>query len=418
MKCKHWLSVLTLACAVGAAFAAGRADYVKELRIDYINVGQGGSTFITGPNGVKILYDFGRVPGARHIVPYLKERLNLKPGDGIDYAILSHADKDHYMGYRDVVDPAKGGFNILKANFEPGAAKQKESPTLEDFLLEPAENFTTVKAFRQIPLGYEIDLGNGALAIAVARNGQVLGDESSTRPPSGAEPRLNENDRSISLFIKYKKFHYIIDGDLGSGAEKCSEHQTGQRDIQTKVAQKLIDLGLIDPRYGVDVLHIAHHGSEASTSWKYYQLMKPEVGVISVGPDQGNFQHPRINVVERVLTCKTGDGKFAKDACDEKHGGDTRAACYPAAERAPALQGLYQTDIGYQGDANDQNSANPKATDLGFAAGDIIIRTDGETNYAVSWTGKKIPWENTPVSKQAPITPGEEIYRFDEDMQK
>ena len=48
-----------------------------------------------------------------------------------------------------------------------------------------------------------------------------------------------------------------------------------------------MDLGWMKPDFGVDVLHIAHHGSESSTSAAYYKLMKPEVGLISVGLDQG-----------------------------------------------------------------------------------------------------------------------------------
>jgi hypothetical protein len=169
----------------GTSFAQQR-----ELEIHYINVGQGGSTLIIGPNGTKILYDFGRVAGRKYIVPYLKEQLKLHPEKGIDYAIVSHGDKDHYMGYRDVVSEEIGGFNILNANYEPGTPKR--SVTLENYLLAP---------------------------------------------------------------------------------------------------------------------------SESSTSWGYYQLVRPEVGVISVGPDQGSFLQPRVDVVEKVLTCKTSDGNFQEKAC-------------------------------------------------------------------------------------------------------
>ena len=173
----------------------------SDLQIHYINVGQGGSTLIIGPNGTKILYDFGRVSGRKYIVPYLKERLKLQPEKGIDYAILSHADKDHYMGYRDIVSQEFGGFNILKANYEPGTSKQ--SKTLKKYLFDPAKD-ENIKAgaFRPIPLGLLIDLGNGAKAIVVAANGNVLGDD----PFEKNNRSINENDRSISLFIKYDKY--------------------------------------------------------------------------------------------------------------------------------------------------------------------------------------------------------------------
>jgi len=53
-------------------------------------------------------------------------------------------------------------------------------------------------------------------------------------------------------------------------------------------------------KYGVDLLQIAHHGNESSTSAAYYNIMKPEVGLISVGKNQGSFHHPREDVVDRV----------------------------------------------------------------------------------------------------------------------
>ena len=384
----------------GTAFAQQ-----SNLEVHYINVGQGGSTLIIGPNGTKILYDFGRVSGRINIVPYLKEQLKLSPEKGIDYAIVSHGDKDHYMGYRDVVAKEIGGFDILRANYEPGTSKR--SVTLEKYLFDPAKE-TSAGAFKPIPLGFRIDLGNGAQVIVMAANGFVLGDEiphlNSEDKPN--KKRMNENDRSIALFIEYGKFQYILDGDLGSGPERCSHHDTNQRDIQTRVAQRLLDLGFMKKDQGVDVLHIAHHGSESSTSWAYYQLVKPEVGVISVGPDQGSFLHPRVDVVEAVLTCKTSDGLFSEDACSEK---DTRADCFSLAERVPALKALYQTDYGTPG-----TSSTGSTSFEGFVAGDIQIKTDGETGYSVHWTGRTIPSQQ--VDSHNPVIPDQKNFQFDEDQ--
>jgi hypothetical protein len=78
---------------------------------------------------------------------------------------------------------------------------------------------------------------------------------------------------------------------------------------------------------GVDAMHIAHHGSESSTSGAYYNLMKPEVVLISVGLNQGTFLHPREDVVNKVLlTTKRSD-------------------CV----KAPPLKALFQTEDGIKG---------------------------------------------------------------------
>ena len=102
-----------------AALLPGRAigDFQAsgQLEIHYINIGQGGSTLIIGPNGTRILYDFGKRKGTRDILPYL-ESIQLKPDHGLHYAIVSHYDLDHYEGYRALVD---GGYDVMVANYGP-----------------------------------------------------------------------------------------------------------------------------------------------------------------------------------------------------------------------------------------------------------------------------------------------------------
>src|SRR4051812_41116066 len=106
------LVVATLLLPWIASFAIS-----AELQIHYINVGQGGSTLIVGPDGTKILYDFGKANGRVHIARYLRDAAKVRPEDGIHYAIVSHADTDHYMGYRGVID---SGYDVLIANYFPG----------------------------------------------------------------------------------------------------------------------------------------------------------------------------------------------------------------------------------------------------------------------------------------------------------
>lgn len=337
------------------------------LEVHYINVGQGGATLIIGPDGTTILFDFGGVAGQRDIVPYLRKELGMQQGDGLEYAMVSHGDKDHYMGYKDVVE---AGFEILKGNFEPGTKKAKSSTMVSNWF-KPATK-TKAGAFKAIPVGMRISLGKGAEAHVVAANGVVLGE---TRSP----PIKNENDRSISLFVRYGNFHYILDGDLGSGREKCTEHDTDQLDVQTRVARALISANLMSAEHGVDVMHIAHHGSESSTSAVYYNIMKPEVGLISVGRNQGTFLHPRVDVVNRVLL----------------DGGEnvSRAPCV----QAPPLKALFQTEEGTPG-----CSGTGCTSFSGKAVGDIKLVTDGKTGYTITVTNRVhgTPKDTMPAQKR------------------
>ena len=318
-----------------------------QLEIHYINVGQGASTLIIGPNGTRILYDFGKVRGDRDVVPYLRDELRLAPQQGLHFTIVSHRDTDHYVGYREVIN---AGYDVMVANYGPGSPKT--SMKIRERWLQPAET-TTAGAVRAIPVGLPISLGDGARALVVAANGRIYGD------PTPVEVK-NENDRSVSLYITYKNFQYIIDGDLGGGRESCSNHDTSQVNVQTRVAQSLLNLELMTDDYGLDVLHIAHHGSESSTPASYFNLVKPEVGLISVGVRQGLFRHPREDVVDKILL----DGPLrATTEC---------GLIDPLVE-------LLQTEDGKEG-----SSSTGKTSFSGKTVGNIKLVTDGDIEYTIT----------------------------------
>ncbi len=314
------------------------------LEIHYINVGQGGSTLIIGPNGTRILYDFGNVSGNRDIVPYLRSIIG---SSAIDYTFVSHRDADHYMGYKEVIE---AGYDVTIANYDPGSPKT--SSKIRERWLKPAEA-TTAGAVRPIPVGLAIALGDGAVARVMAANGRIFGDAIPVE-------LSNENDRSISLYITYGNFQYILDGDLGGGREACSNHDTSQVNVQTRIAQSLLDIGLMSEEHGVDVLHIAHHGSESSTPASYFNLVKPEVGLISVGVKQGNFKHPRVDVVDVILL-----------------DGDLRATA--ACNLVAPLVELLQTEDGKPGE-----SSTGSTSFSGKTIGNIKLVTDGQREYTIT----------------------------------
>ena len=353
MRSPHRLA-FCVAALLGATGVL-RADFTPSgnLEIHYINVGQGGATLIIGPDGTRLLFDFGNVGRGGAIVRYLRDIVKLSPEDGIHFAIVSHRDVDHYGGYGDV---REAGYDVLSANFDSGSTKPS-TPLMSSVWLDPAST-TTAGAVRPIPLGLRIALGNGAEARVIAANGKIH-----RRDPKSLPFARDENDRSISIYVKYKDFDYLLDGDLGGGPEgaDCTDHQTGQKNFQGPVAQALIDLGWMDAARGVDVLHIAHHGSESSTSSNYYNLTKPEVGLISVGLNQRQFLHPREDVTTKVLL---GPGR-------------------PRCVTAPPLAALFQTESGKAG-TSDTGSTSFR----GLPVGDIRVVTDGVTDYRISGTGR------------------------------
>lgn len=359
-----WFVAIAL-IALGAASASAEFKTSSLLEVHYINVGQGGGTLIIGPDGTRMIYDFGGREAVLTIVPYLRQYVHLAPEDGFHYTVVSHGDRDHYIGYRGLV---RAGYQVLIANYGPTWPQQDPSALRSKFWFGPAEEQTLAGAVRAIPLGMRIPLGDEAEAIVVAVDGRVLGERRSSSDPSTESPS-NRNDQSVALFIKYRDFQYILDGDLGAGPERCTQHQTQQIDVQSRVARALLSHGLIQEARGVDVMHIAHHGSESSTSAVYVNLMKPEVGLISVGFNQGRFRHPRVDVVDRVLVA---DGEVE------------RADCVVA----PALSrmSVFQTEDGRAGE-----SSTGKTSFSAQPIGDIRLLTDGRTIYTISGSDRVNP---------------------------
>lgn len=331
------------------------AQDIGPLEIHYINVGQGGSTMIIGPDGTSVLYDFGNIGRGKAVVEYLKDNLGFDPDrDPIDFTIVSHRDTDHYGGFVEIKD---AGFDVLIANFDSGSDK-RATPRMKKVWLTPASK-TTAGAVRSVPVGLRIPLGDGAELRVVSANGHVF--TSDEELPFAR----NENDRSISLYLKYNNFDYVLDGDLGAGEDSeendcITDRDTSQRDFQTPTARVLVDLGM-DENFGVDVLHIAHHGSESSTSADYFDLLSPEVGLISVGLNQRSFLHPRVDVVEDILV------------------GPNRNQCV----KSPQLQALFQTEVGKPG-----SSSTGSTSFFGMPIGDIILKTNGESEYTITGSGR------------------------------
>ena len=67
-------------------------------------------------------------------------------------------------------------------------------------------------------------------------------------------------------------------------------------DLQDEGEKKLISNQTLTD---CDILKIAHHGSKASTSKKFLEIIKPEFSVISCG-ENNSYGHPHFELLERL----------------------------------------------------------------------------------------------------------------------
>ena len=217
----------------------------NELNIFYLDVGQGDSTFIT-INGCNMLIDTGNDQDGYYIVQFLKAQ-NI---DKIDYFILTHCDEDHIGGAYKVLDELQIGTLYMPS-------KENDTQTYERLLKAIERNNININTNLKASKETQYAIGNA--------NWKVL----------SVDAKNNLNDSSIVIELDYGNTKYLFMGDATTKVEEMVEWNE------------------------IDVLKVAHHGSNSSTSKQFLEKVKPKYAIISVGRDNSH-NLPDIDIVERL----------------------------------------------------------------------------------------------------------------------
>lgn len=222
-----------------------------EMKVHYIDVGQGDCIFIELPNGETMLIDAGEYDEVDGAVTYIHNN----GYDTLDYVIATHPHSDHIGGMKTIFD----NFNVKNAYLSPAISTTKTY----EYMLEAIQN-SDAKAHKAFA-GTEIISEDNLSAIVVAP---------ATDNPDDYTDNLN--DSSVILKITYGETSFLFTGD----AEKAEEDA-----IRTNIK--------------CDVLKIGHHGSRTSTSANFLKKVEPKYAIISVG--EGNeYGHPTEEVLKRL----------------------------------------------------------------------------------------------------------------------
>jgi len=317
-------------------------SFAQNVEIHCINVGQGSSELVVGPNSTTILIDGGKSSAGSTLKSYLNT-IPALADHVIDYVIASHDDGDHY-----------GGLTYILAHGYSAATIYNCCGT----------NYGSFGRGVAIPVGLSMDLGGGANVLCVAANGTLIN--------GGTFSTSVENNQSIGLLITYGNFHYLTAGDM----ESAGEGPLGNVLRTYPSGSPLLSAE------GIDVLHVNHHGSRFSTTASYLNNLKPEVAVINVGSN--GYGHPHKDAVDRLLARTT----YTCDCCDtyQQSTGVT----------VPAVAGIYQTAAGNTGDCR-------VSTD-GTVVGNIVITYDGGSAYYYL-NGSPFPISGGPIPTPTPPPP-------------
>jgi competence protein ComEC len=234
-----------------------------QLRVDFLDVGQGDAALITMPDGSTLLVDaggaidFSRSKTDRRSIgeAVVSEYLWWRGLDTVDYVLATHADADHIDGLNDVLR----NFHVQSALVARTPAPDPEWDKFSHTLVATRTDVTRIQA------GDLINFGNVTI--------EVLW------PPAASNPNApSRNNDSIVLHIRYGNRSLLLTGDIEKNAEQA----------------------LLSTSFNLqsDVIKVPHHGSRSSSTEPFVVATKPDFAIISVGQDS-MFGHPHREVVER-----------------------------------------------------------------------------------------------------------------------
>ncbi|WP_160112333.1 DNA internalization-related competence protein ComEC/Rec2 [Salicibibacter kimchii] len=243
------------------------ADLVPQLRVTFIDVGQGDSILIELPyrQGVYLIDGGGTItfpqedwqerdqqpdPGRQTVVPYLQS-LGI---NHLDKVIVTHGDYDHYGGLFAVVEEMEVD-TVLSPHTDI------ENSEVERFLMHAREQGAQ-PTFVHEGMGWSVD----AFTFRILH----------PTPTGGGE---SDNDQSIVIDAHLYGTRWLFTGDVEEEGEK----------------RLIRDY----PELSADILKAGHHGSQTSTTSSFVEHLNPMVAVISAG-ENNRYNHPHPDVLQTL----------------------------------------------------------------------------------------------------------------------
>ena len=219
-----------------------------DLVVHFINVGQGDSILVQ-INNKNLLIDGGPKTSATKVINYLNKQ-NVKK---LDYIVATHPHEDHIGGLSDIIK-----------KFEVGVFYSPKITTNTDTF----ENM--IKSLR-----------NKKQKITIAKQGEFL--ELGNTKAEILSPNLEKyddlNNYSVIIKLSYNNLKFLFMGD----------------------AENLIENNLIKSNINLqsDIIKIAHHGSNSSSSAEFLNTVSPTYAVISCGKNN-EYGHPHKDIINEL----------------------------------------------------------------------------------------------------------------------
>jgi competence protein ComEC len=226
-----------------------------RLHVAFLDIGQGDAILITTPDGQQVLVDGGPSPTA--LTSALGQQMPFWDRS-IDLLVMTHPDSDHITGLVEVLERYHVEGWLDNGRPDDDAIYFE----CQEILSETAMPHHTVRA------GDKSDLGQGLVL-------EVL------HPPLElmTSGEADANNNSVVLRLQWGQATFLLTGDIQAEAERLLA-QSGQP-------------------LTADVLKVAHHGSDGSSTAEFLAAVSPRFAVVSVGADN-QFGHPQKAALDRL----------------------------------------------------------------------------------------------------------------------
>lgn len=250
---KKVVSIILIVCILNVFYIF----IPKNLKIHFVDVGQGDCTLIITPNNKTILIDGGGQEnplsdfnvGKSILMPYLLDRKIYV----IDYVIFSHMDSDHAQGLLYILENMKVKNVVIGKQYEKSSNYEK----FTEIVKQKKFNIKSVNAGDRINIEKKLYF-------------DVLWPDENNMISQNS---INNN--SLVCKLVYKNFSMLFTGDIEEIAEKAILNLYKNR----------------QDSLNAEFLKVAHHGSKTSSTLDFLTAVKPNFALIGVGKNN-NFGHP------------------------------------------------------------------------------------------------------------------------------
>lgn len=247
LRLSNVIIIIAIISLAPICWQIARSVSSSEFEVTFLDVGQGDSAIVSGPDGSVILIDSGPNPGI------IKRKLDQRGIKKIDAIIVTHAHSDHLGALDRLID----SYNIGGILYPAGIDRTR------------ALSIILSSAKRKGIKCTSLDTGD-ILHVGSCLEVDIL--------YAGADGE--ENDNSAVTMIKYSKLSLLFTGDAGGEIER-----------QLIQERKSID---------ADILKVGHHGSSVSSTRDFLCAVTPCISVISVGRNN-MYGHPARSTIDRLL---------------------------------------------------------------------------------------------------------------------